>query len=113
MDKREFSARTVLGCFAIGLGAVLTPLGMPASTLVLAALHADFWYLARLLGLFVIVGIVLVAIPTLFIRKGKGRSGLHLVAHSDSWAPVLIRAGKVYIFIVGLVWTIGRPEASG
>ncbi len=103
MDRSAEIAATVFGCFAIGLGAVTTPLGMPASTLVLAALHADFWYLARLLGPFVIVGIVLVAIPTLFIREGKGRSRLHLVAESDSWTPVLIRAGKVYIFIVGLV----------
>ncbi len=103
MDRSAEIAATVFGCFAIGLGAVTTPLGMPASTLVLAALHADFWYLARLLGPFVIAGIVLVAIPTLFLREGKGRSALHLVAESDSWAPVLIRAGKVYIFIVGLV----------
>ena len=103
MDRSAEVAATVLGCFAIGLGAVMTPLGMPASTLVLAALHADFWYLARLLGPFVIGGIVLVAIPTLFIREGKGRSALHLMAESESWAPILIRAGKVYIFIVGLV----------
>ncbi len=81
----------------------MTPLGMPASTLVLAALHADFWYLARLLGSFVIPGIVLVAIPTLFIRFGEGSASPQLSAENDSWAPVLIRAGKVYIFIVGLV----------
>jgi predicted cation transporter len=103
MDRSAEVAATVFGCFAIGLGAVTTPLGMPASTLVLAALHADFWYLARLLGPFVIAGIVLVAIPTLFIREGKGRSALRRLAESDSWAPVLIRASKVYIFIVGLV----------
>ncbi len=103
MDRVSEIAATVFGCFAIGLGAVTTPLGMPASTLVLAALHADFWYLARLLGPFVIAGIVLVAIPILFLREGKGRSAMHLIAESDSWAPVLIRAGKVYIFIVGLV----------
>ena len=48
MDRSAEVAATVFGCFAIGLGAVTTPLGMPASTLVLAALHADFWYLAPL-----------------------------------------------------------------
>ena len=81
----------------------MTPLGMPASTLVLAALHADFFYLARLLGPFVIVGVILVAIPTLFLREENGDSALELAPESDSFAPVLIRAGKVYIFIVGLV----------
>ena len=102
MDRSSEVAATVLGCFAIGLGAVRRP-GDAASTLVLAALHADFFYLARLLGPFVIVGIILVAIPTLFLREENGDSALQLVPESDSLAPVLIRAGKVYIFIVGLV----------
>ncbi|HKM98990.1 MAG TPA: DUF1646 family protein [Candidatus Binataceae bacterium] len=103
LDRTAEIAATVLGCFAIGLGAAMTPLGMPASTLVLAALHADFWYLARLLGWFVIPGIVLVAIPTLLLPEGEGEPAIQIVAESDSWAPVLIRAGKVYVFIVGLV----------
>lgn len=103
LDRTAEIAATVFGCFAIGLGAGMTPLGMPASTLVLAALHADFWYLARLLGPFVIAGIVLVAIPTLFLPAGEGEPAPPLNTESDSWAPVLIRAGRVYIFIVGLV----------
>jgi predicted cation transporter len=103
MHRSREIAATVFGCFAIGIGAITTPLGMPASTLVLAALHARFWYLALLLWPFVIAGIVLAAAPILFLREGKGASAIHLVAESSSWAPVLIRAGKVYIFIVGLV----------
>ncbi|MGO9454769.1 MAG: DUF1646 family protein [Candidatus Binataceae bacterium] len=103
LDRTAEIAATVFGCFAIGLGAVTTPLGMPASTLVLAALHADFWYLARLLGWFVIPGIVLVAIPTLSLPTGEGEPAVQAVEESHSWAPVLIRAGKVYVFIVGLV----------
>jgi predicted cation transporter len=103
MDRSAEVAVTVFGCFAIGIGAVTTPLGMPASTLVLAALHADFWYLARLLGPFVVAGILLVAIPTLSIHAGTGVDAPLLTAERASWAPPLIRAGKVYIFIVGLV----------
>src|SRR5271156_2897252 len=103
MNRSAEIAATVFGCFAIGIGAVTTPLGMPASTLVLAALHADFWYLARLLGPFVIVGIVLVAALTLFIRVGDGEAAPRMNEEQDSWAAVVIRAGKVYIFIVGLV----------
>src|SRR5271163_3557168 len=103
MNRSAEIAATVFGCFAIGIGAVTTPLGMPASTLMLAALHADFWYLARLLGPFVIVGIVLMAALTLFIRAGDAQAAPRMTAEQDSWAPVVIRAGKVYIFIVGLV----------
>lgn len=104
LDRTEEIAATVFGCFAIGLGGGMTPLGMPASTLALAALHADFWYLARLLGPFVIAGILLVAIPTLFLPAGGGgEPAPPLITERDSWTPVLIRASKVYIFIVGLV----------
>jgi predicted cation transporter len=103
LDRRAEIATTVFGCFAIGLGGGLTPLGMPASSLVLAALHEDFWYLARLLGPFVLAGIVLVAIPILFLSKRASELVPPLTSEGDSWAPVLIRAGKVYIFIAGLV----------
>ena len=103
LDRTAEITATVFGCFAIGLGGGLTPLGMPASTLALAALHADFWYLARLLGPFVITGIVLVAIPTLFLPKGEGAPAPPIITESGSWVPVAVRAGKVYIFIAGLV----------
>ena len=50
---------TIIACFAIGLGAALTPLGEPLSTIVVSKLsgepyHADFFYLARLLGYYVV-----------------------------------------------------------
>jgi len=102
LDRTAATATTVFGCFAIGLGGGLTPLGMPASTLVLAALHADFWYLARLLGSFVIAGIVLSAVPSIFLPLEAGEPAPPLVTESNSWTPV-VRAAKVYIFIVGLV----------
>jgi predicted cation transporter len=101
LDRKTEVAATVCGCFAIGIGGGLTPLGMPASTLVLAALHADFWYLARLLGPFIVAGIVLAAIPVLFLPMKGGET--HPIAERDPWTLVVIRAGKVYIFIAGLV----------
>ena len=103
LNRTEEVAVAVLGCFAIGLGGGLTPLGMPASTLALAALHADFWYLARLLGAFVIAGIVLVALPIPLLPAGADEPAPSAIAEEDSWTPVLIQAGKVYLFIVGLV----------
>jgi predicted cation transporter len=104
LNRDAETAATVFGCFAIGLGGGLTPLGMPASTLVLAALHADFWYLARLLGPFVIAGILLSAGATLLLSTGPGgEPAPPLVSEGDAWMPVLLRTGKVYIFIVGLV----------
>ena len=102
-DRWTEVAATVFACFAIGFGAGLTPLGMPGIAVVLRALHADFWYLARLLGPFVVVGIFLAAVPILFLPFASGRP-LHLTEEKDSWRTVLlIRPGKVYVFIAGLV----------
>ncbi len=102
LERSAEIAVTVLACFAIGIGAGLTPFGMPGFAVVLRALHADFWYLARLLGPFVAVGVALIAVPTLFLHFGSGR--LHAAPPSESWRVVLLtRPGKVYIFIAGLV----------
>jgi len=102
-DRWSEIAATVFGCFAIGFGAGLTPLGMPGIAVVLRSLHADFWYLARLLGPFVVVGIALAAVPTLFLRFTSNKP-LDATAEKDSWKLVLlIRPGKVYVFIAGLV----------
>ncbi|MDR7473897.1 MAG: DUF1646 family protein, partial [Armatimonadota bacterium] len=48
----------VLACMVIGLGAALTPIGEPLSTIATAKLGEDFWFLMGLLGLWVIPGIV-------------------------------------------------------
>jgi predicted cation transporter len=95
-------AVTVLACFAIGLGAGLTPLGMPGIAVVLHALHAGFWYLARLLGPFVAIGVVLTAIPSLLLPFSSSK--LHATVPNESWRVVLLtRPGRVYFFIAGLV----------
>src|SRR3989338_9959027 len=36
---------TIIACFSIGLGAALTPVGEPLSTIVVAKMNEDFWYL--------------------------------------------------------------------
>jgi predicted cation transporter len=102
-DRWSEIAATVFACFAIGFGAGLTPLGMPGLAVVLRSLHADFWYLARLLKLFVIPGVILAAIPTLFLPFSSSRS-LDMAEEKDSWGLVLVtRPGKVFLFIAGLV----------
>jgi predicted cation transporter len=55
--SREDEIRvTVLACFAIGLGAALTPIGEPLSTIAITRLRQDFWFLFRLLGALVVPG---------------------------------------------------------
>jgi len=102
-DRSEEIAVTVFACFAIGIGAGLTPLGMPGLAVVLRSLHADFWYLTRLLGPFIAVGVILAATPILFLPMEPGEP-MHVIRLKDSWKTVLmLRPGKVYVFIAGLV----------
>src|SRR5512136_515204 len=65
-DKINF---VVIACFAIGLGAVLTPLGEPLSTIAITKLqgppiypggpgNAGFWYLADQLGILIVLGVL-------------------------------------------------------
>src|ERR1017187_4920399 len=110
-DRRSEIAATVFACFAIGFGAGLTPLGMPGIAVVLRSLHADFWYLTHLLGPFVVVGVILAAVPILFLPFASSEP-LDTTQEKDSWKTVLlIRPGKVYVFIAGLVALSGglRP----
>lgn len=109
--KRDFEVRlTVYACYAIGLGAALTPLGEPLSTIVVAKLKgpphdADFFYLLNSLGAWIIPGVLLCA--ALAARGAKdaatGEAGLREDAH-DTQKAVLVRAGKVYLFVMALVF---------
>jgi len=102
-DRAAEISATVFACFAIGIGAGLTPLGLPGIAVVLRSLHADFWYLTNLLGPFVAVGIVLAAAPILLLPFDPGQP-LTEIRVEDSWNTVLLaRPGRVYVFIAGLV----------
>ena len=102
LDRRSEIAAVVLACFAIGLGAALTPVGEPLGTIAIAALKTDFWYLARLLGPLVVVGITIVGVLSLFLPAKYGHS-LKADARTENWSEIFIRAGKVYLFVAGLV----------
>jgi predicted cation transporter len=102
LDRHSEAAAVVLACFAIGLGAALTPIGEPLGTIAISALNADFWYLVRLLGPWVVAGVAIVGVISLFLPAKYGHS-LKADAHADSWSEIMIRAAKVYVFVAGLV----------
>ena len=102
---------TVVACFAIGLGAGLTPLGEPLSTIVVSKLsgepyHADFWFLFQRIGLYIIPAILLLGIVGLaiFRRRHSGSTKLECVVEREALRDVVIRAAKVYLFIMALVF---------
>jgi predicted cation transporter len=102
---------TVVACFSIGLGAALTPLGEPLSTIATSRLsgppyYAGFDFLLQLLGLYIIPGIIALGIVGMVIyhRSGLSEEALACELRRDTLAEVAIRAVKVYVFIMALIF---------
>ena len=101
---------TVIACFSIGLGAALTPLGEPLSTIAISKLsgapyHADFYFLFDMLGKYIISGIfVLGIIGMFFLGKVDMKSQETKAEYSETLKDVIMRAVKVYLFIMALTF---------
>jgi predicted cation transporter len=111
LEKSYEIKLVVLGCFAIGLGAVLTPIGEPLSTICIAKLkgepyNADFFFLFRSLGLFVLPGILLLGILGLIIEPSVKSASTNTLEEKNksSINDIFVYAGKVYLFIMGLIY---------
>jgi predicted cation transporter len=101
---------TVIACFSIGLGAALTPLGEPLSTITIAKLsgspyYAGFDYLIKLLGFYIIPGILAYGILGMFFlgKADPKDHGLGYEKYNENLNDVIMRAVKVYVFIAALV----------
>ncbi len=109
LNRKTMVNLTIIACFAIGLGAALTPIGEPLSTIVIKTkLKEDFFYLADLLGIFIIPGVLAFGILGIFFasRKEKEEIKEEAVSTGDTHEKikdVLIRAAKVYVFVMALV----------
>jgi predicted cation transporter len=115
LDRKNKINYVIIACFAIGLGAVLTPLGEPLSTIAITKLqgapmypggpgNAGFWYLMDQLGILIVLGVLLCSIFAMFYikpttgkveRMGEG-------AEEGSVNEVIIRTLKVYAFVAAL-----------
>jgi predicted cation transporter len=111
LGRPEKIGITVIACFSIGLGAALTPLGEPLSTIAISKLsgdpyHASFRFLFDLLGIFIIPGIIAMGILGIaFLRRqGMPSEGLECNLVRESIRDIVSRAGKVYLFIMALVF---------
>jgi predicted cation transporter len=114
---------TIIGCFTIGLGAALTPIGEPLSTIVISKLDEQFFYLLKLLGVFIIPGVIVmgvlsilsagpsgVAIPsyqwwqpiTRGMRHRAELDGESVDLEDETISGVVLRAAKIFLFIMAL-----------
>ena len=109
LDKKYETIFTILACFSIGMGAVLTPIGEPLSTIAMAKLHggahdAGFLFLSRLIGAYIIPGMLFIALLGGLLR-GKGVERLESLSefYAESYRIIALRAAKVYLFVMSLI----------
>ncbi len=109
LNRKTMVNLTVIACFAIGLGAALTPIGEPLSTIVIKTkMKESFFYLVYLLGIYIIPGVLAFGIVGVFFasKKEKEVPKDDVVVTDDVHErinDVLIRAAKVYVFVMALV----------
>jgi len=110
LDKKEKIKFAVVACFAMGLGAVLTPVGEPLSTILVSKLagppfHAGFLFPLQVFGLYVIPGVAAIALfGTFYIGRNIGLTNLkHTVEYSETLKTVILRAVRVYFFVAALI----------
>lgn len=102
---------TVIACLSIGLGAALTPLGEPLSTITVEKLagppyYAGFDYLLSTLGYLVLPGIIILGIIGMMemMKPGIPESQAACMESRETLRNVVIRAAKIYLFIMALVF---------
>jgi len=115
LDRKNKINYVIVACFAIGLGAVLTPLGEPLSTIAITKLqgaplypggpgNAGFFYLIDQLGILIVLGVLICAIFAMYyIKPTTGK--VERMGEGDeegSVKEVLIRTLKVYAFVAAL-----------
>lgn len=122
LDRTSEIRLIVLACYAIGMGAVLTPIGEPLSTIVVNKLSEDFTYLFKLVGTSVFPSVIIFGVLAAFAVKKEGVSAKtavaaaneHGVHHNngvnesktevESYAEIIIRSFKIYLFVMALTF---------
>lgn len=105
LDRKSEIRLVILTCYSIGLGAVLTPIGEPLSTIATSKLNQDFFYLFRLLGADIIVGVIVFGALAAFLIKPTEKSDRLEANHgTETYLDIFIRGFKVYLFVMALTF---------
>jgi predicted cation transporter len=109
IDRKTKINLIIIACFSIGLGAVLTPVGEPLSTIAITKLQgppyaAGFFFLFNQLAVYIIPGCIAMGLLAMFFTgKASEQQQLETVEETGGLRDVVIRAAKVYIFVMALL----------
>ncbi|RPI40818.1 MAG: DUF1646 domain-containing protein [Methanoregulaceae archaeon] len=111
VEKKAKVVIAVVACFSIGLGAGLTPLGEPLSTIVISKLsgapyNAGFMFLFDNLAVYIIPAVIALGFVGVFLfnRCQTGDTNLECIIGRESIMEIVVRAGKVFLFIMALIF---------
>jgi predicted cation transporter len=108
-DRQTKINLVIIACFSIGLGAVLTPVGEPLSTIAITKLqgepyNAAFFFLFNQLAIYIIPGCLAMGLLAMFFT-GKAKAMECKVTEEEDGGlrDVVVRAIKVYVFVMALL----------
>ena len=108
-DRQTKINLVIIACFSIGLGAVLTPVGEPLSTIAVTKLqgapyNAGFFFLFNQLAIYIIPGVLAMgALAVAFTGKKSQEACLVAAEETETLRDVVIRGAKVYLFVAALL----------
>ena len=109
LDRQTKINLVIIACFSIGLGAVLTPVGEPLSTIAVTKLQGDpynagFFFLFNQLAIYIIPGVLALGLLAVFFTgKASKEACLVTTEETETLKDVAIRGGKVYLFVMALL----------
>lgn len=115
LERKQKVVVCIIACFSIGLGATLTPIGEPLTTIAISKLDESFFYLLDLLGVYVIPAVIAFGILGAIYVSRSSKSSVNanvvdanaeetVVMEQDTWKSIIVRALKVYLFVMALVF---------
>ncbi|WP_017756355.1 DUF1646 family protein [Calidifontibacillus oryziterrae] len=106
LDRDSEVRFVVITCFSIGLGAALTPLGEPLSTIAVSKLHGDFFILLRLIGTKIIAAILIFGLLAglLVHPPKKNLASFQKKLNIEKYEDIVIRSLRIYFFVMGLTF---------
>jgi Predicted cation transporter len=117
IDRKNKIQLTIIACFSIGVGAVLTPIGEPLSTIVASRLNAGFFYFLQEFSYLILPCIgVLGVLGALISPKtvdecitcdtpeelALEQSAEQEIESDESYKCIFIRTVKIFLFIIAL-----------
>ena len=111
---------TVFACYAIALGAVLTPMADPMGLVIKQALsgpphRADFFFLLRHFFAWIVPAVVLLSVAAGYCARHAGEGlAMHIREDKETYSSVLRRTWHIYMFVAALylISTGLRPLAQ-